>query len=148
MERDMRRIISLVAAITMLATSADAQSLPWPEPITKRLNDLNDRFLYCSAFFSVVAYRMDRHNNLRKTGTRQKYIRHSKMLRDRVGILAAELDVEPKAVPVRWELHAKKLLAEMHEPSIDFSTIVDTHLGPCSALTDVTRQIRKAILGH
>jgi hypothetical protein len=135
--------------VALLAVSANAQSPTWPEPIANRLQDLTLRFIHCSAVFSVLAFAIDRSDDLTQSDAAHKYIQYSDLMRVSAAKLAAEVNQEPEVINRQWEASAERLLVEMDNQNPNSSIVVSKYRDSCADLhKDVTLHTRAAIFGQ
>jgi hypothetical protein len=106
----MKAIIAMSVAVALLAVSANAQSPTWPEPIATRLQDLTQRFIHCSAVFSVLAFVIDRNDDLTQSDAARKYIQYSDLMRVSAAKLAAEVNQEREVINRQGKLRPKGFL--------------------------------------
>lgn len=145
----MRTIIAILAISSLFAGGAIAQPQPWPELIVNRLDSLGQRFVYCSAFFYVVAYGIKQRGDPDRRQRVYQYIRHADLMREKAATISAQLGQTPEIVDVRWERSAKDLWAEMGNRYENFSIVMSKHKDRCVSLyEDPTRHMREAILGQ
>jgi hypothetical protein len=145
----MKVIVAMSVAVALLAVSANAQSPTWPEPIANRLQDLTQRFIHCSAVFSVLAFVIDRNDDLAQSNAARKYIQYSDLMRVSAAKLAAEVNQGLEVINRQWEASAKRLFAEIHDQNPNFSVVLSRYRDSCADLhKDVTRHTRAALFGQ
>jgi hypothetical protein len=145
----MKVIVAMSVAAALLAISANAQSPTWPKPIANRLQDLTQRFIHCSAVFSVLAFVIDRNDHPTHSDAAEIYIQYSDLMRASAAKLAAEVNQELEVIDRQWEASVKELLAREDNQDPNLSIILRKYRDSCADLhKDVTHHTRAAIFGQ